>query len=95
MSKESENVIETVIAVVPPEPNTDEMVNLISNVLGNALDQLRELFPFTSGDVMSACMHMVVETGLLNASPEKLRNDVITGLDSVLAEKAEHRRKAN
>lgn len=95
MVNENEHVIETVIVVEPPEPGTDEMVTLLTHAIGEAFNQLHQMFPFTSGDVMSACMHLLVEAGLSNASPAKLREDAIMALDGVLDENAKRRQKVN
>lgn len=71
-----------------PQPSTDEMVTLLTSALYEAIDQLREMFPFTHGDAMSACMHVIVEAGLHGApSPSRLREDIVKAADAVIAEK--------
>lgn len=77
-----------------PDPNSDGMVSLLGDLLEQTLQQLP--FTFSCGDAMGAALYVVVDAGLMNApSPEKLRQDIIDGIDRILAERAESKRKLN
>lgn len=78
-----------------PEPSTTEMKALLHGVLRSAVDQLAEIVPFHTGDVMSAAMTMIVETGLEGEPPEKLRATLVEVLDALLASYAAQKEKSN
>jgi hypothetical protein len=88
----SEATEEVVISV--PAPNSDGMVTLLGDLFEQMISHLP--FQFSHGDVMSAALYMVIDAGLINApSPEKLRSDIVDGLDRILAERAAERRQLN
>ncbi len=78
-----------------PEHSTDQMVTLLCNMLQSALGSASDLVKFTNGDAMSAALHLIVEVGLENSSPDQLRNDTIEALDSALADHLKTRGRAN
>lgn len=79
--------IELVEVFSAPDPNTDEMITLLGGMFEDMLNQLP--FPFSCGDAMSAALYVVVDGGLMNApSHKQLREDIIAGLDRILAERA-------
>jgi len=69
-----------------PKPATDEMVTLIHSVITSSLGQAADQFQFSYGDVMSACLHIIVENGLEGVTAEKLREDMMVAFDITLAD---------
>lgn len=78
-----------------PKHSTDEMVTFLHGALLGTANSVSDVVRFTTGDLMSAALHLIVDAGLENASPEQLRADIVKGLDAILADRAEERRKAN
>lgn len=78
-----------------PEHSTDAMVSLIHQVLSSVVGQLANDIQFTTGDVMSAALHLIVDAGLMNATPASLRADIVTAVDNMLAEYAKNRGTVN
>jgi hypothetical protein len=79
-----------------PEPSTPEMIGFLHRAIVAMLDEAREMFPFARGDAMSAAMYLIVEEGLKGgASPEKLREDVLSAFDMTIESVVAQRRKAN
>lgn len=78
-----------------PEPGSDAMAQLLGSSLDSMFDQLRDHFPFHCGDVMTACLYALIDAGLVGASPEQLRKDVIDAIDRILADRVEGKGKLN
>lgn len=78
-----------------PEHGTDAMVTLLHRVLNSLVGQLANDIKFTTGDVMSAALHLIIDAGLMNASPANLRKDIATSVDRILAEVAKKREAMN
>lgn len=67
-----------------PKPGTDEMVTLVHAVLCGALREVPTTM--SSGDVMSACMFLLIETALPSNPPlHQLRADVMKSFDLSLS----------
>jgi hypothetical protein len=78
-----------------PEPCTPEMVGVLHRAINDLLNSVAGTFPFARGDAMSAAMYMIVEAGLENSSPDKLREDVIAAFEVTLEDVLAQRGKAH
>jgi hypothetical protein len=76
-----------IMVVKLPEPATNEMVQLIANQMDQLFNQLRQMFDFTTGDVMSACLCHIIEAGKIGreGDMEGLRQDILASVEIAIA----------
>jgi len=75
---------------MPIEP-TDEMTNAIANNIESLLSAMQQVAPFSTGDVMSAALHIMVDAGMVavehgTSTPEKLIDDLCRAVRQCVTE---------
>jgi hypothetical protein len=70
-----------------PAPDSNEMVKFIAARMDELFDGLAALFPFTTGDIMSACLCHMVEKGKVgrDGDMEALKGDILQSVEVAIA----------
>jgi len=82
----SEPVAEVTIVEIP-KPDTTEMVKFIAARMDDLFNGMAEMFSFTTGDVMSACLCHMIEAGKVGrkGDMEGLKNDLHESVEIAIA----------
>jgi hypothetical protein len=75
------------ITVVSLQPNTNEMVKFLAGQMDQLFGALAEFVPFTTGDIMSACLCHIVEAGKVGRGDDMdgLKDDLIQSVEVAIA----------
>lgn len=82
----SEPVAEVTIVEIP-KPDSNEMVKFIAARMDELFNGMSEMFDFTTGDVMSACLCHMIEAGKAGrkGDMEGLRGDLLQSVEVAIA----------
>lgn len=78
---------DTITLVAIPSPGTNEMVQFICSQMDQLFASMQEVVPFTTGDVMSACLCIMVEAGKVGRKGDLdgLKNDLLQSVEVAIA----------
>lgn len=77
-----------------PDPASIGMVNALSRIMEGVANSIP--FPFTCADLMAAHLKSCFEVALMHTGdPVVVRENLIKGLDAIVADIAESKRKLN
>jgi hypothetical protein len=70
-----------------PKPDSTEMVKFLAARMDEMFNVMSEMFPFTAGDVMSACLCHMVEAGKIgrNGDMDALKGDLLQSVEVAIA----------
>lgn len=70
-----------------PAPDSTEMVKFIAARMDELFNGMADMFPFTTGDVMSACLCHIVEAGKAGRQGDMgaLQDDIIKSVQAAIA----------
>ncbi len=84
MSEEAQAQIQ--IIEIPP-PNSNEMVKFIAARMDELFNSLAVMIPFTTGDIMSACLCHMIESGKVGRQGDMaaLQDDIMKSVEIAIA----------